>query len=179
MARNGQTQRVASSAVAQHTAWIGSSGMINPGWGCSGTLILVVCAGWLNDSFRFHMDNITYCVLCAMLSLFWFLLPTLVGPTIFCSWLWLHYVIKINIWPYICIYYIIISIWNGQQIPAAGQDTSAWTWSGLSSRLSWRTLQSGEMGSRYAWNQPIDLHVQRSSYTDPFFGFRIWLEKKH
>ena len=146
---------------------------------------------YINPScFRFHMDNITYSVLCAMLSLFWFLLPTPVGPSIFCSWFRLYYIIKINVRPYICMHNIItyhkiilhlkyISIWNGQQIPAPGQDTSAWTWSGLSSRLSWRTLQSGEMGSRYAWHQPIDLHVQRSSYTDPFFGFRIWLEKKH
>lgn len=31
MARNGQTQRVASSAVAQHTAWIGSSGTRSQG----------------------------------------------------------------------------------------------------------------------------------------------------
>ena len=98
----------------------------------------------------------------------------------------LYYIIYYIILHYL-LYYIIIYFWNiyiyrsetDNESLLQARTQSAWTWSGLSSRLSWRTLQSGEMGSRYAWNQPIDLHVQRSSYTDPFFGFRIWLEKKH
>ena len=45
--------------------------------------------------------------------------------------------------------------WNGQRMPAAGQATSAWTRSGLSSRLSWRTA--------VRWNG-IKLSANRFTY---------------
>jgi hypothetical protein len=99
----------------------------------------------------------------------------------------LYYNILYIILYYIKLYYVVLYymyIWNiyrsetDNESLLQARTQSAWTWSGLSSRLSWRTLQSGEMGSRYAWHQPIDLHVQRSSYTDPFFGFSYLVGKE-
>ena len=122
---------------------------------------------------------ILYCIILYYIVLYYILLYYIIYYII------LHYLWYYIILYYIILYYIILYFWNiyrsetDNESLLQARTQSAWTWSGLSSRLSWRTLQSGEMGSRYAWHQPIDLHVQRSSYTDPFFGFRIWLEKKH